>query len=159
MVLNVFRIAGASPAAAWLIPPLRCAIHHVDTEMAANSSRSGFLAFGEYPNLAAQDDPAQRTIHPPPRPSETTTTQPNVLVTTVANIPQSCSGISFKSQALYLFVYVTRYLGTLRTALPSQGQPADANKQPVQTFSRPRVYTTWPLKSCSSDPRDTSSTS
>jgi len=24
---------------------------------------------------------------------------------------QSCSGISFKSQALYLFVYVTRYLG------------------------------------------------
>lgn len=24
---------------------------------------------------------------------------------------QSCSGISFKSQALYLMVYVTRYLG------------------------------------------------
>jgi hypothetical protein len=24
---------------------------------------------------------------------------------------QSCSGISFKSQALYLLVYVTRYLG------------------------------------------------
>lgn len=25
--------------------------------------------------------------------------------------PQSCSGISFKSQALYLIVYITRYLG------------------------------------------------
>lgn len=25
---------------------------------------------------------------------------------------QSCSGISYKSQALYLIVYVTRYLGT-----------------------------------------------
>ena len=25
---------------------------------------------------------------------------------------QSCSGISFKSQVLYLLVYVTRYLGT-----------------------------------------------
>jgi hypothetical protein len=29
----------------------------------------------------------------------------------VADKLQSCSGISFKSQALYLFVYVTRYLG------------------------------------------------
>ena len=26
---------------------------------------------------------------------------------------QSCAGISFKSQALYLIVYVTRYLGKL----------------------------------------------
>ncbi|KID60949.1 ER lumen protein retaining receptor, partial [Metarhizium brunneum ARSEF 3297] len=36
-------------------------------------------------------------------------------VTTVANILQSCSGISFKSQALYLFVYVTRYLDLFST--------------------------------------------
>jgi ER lumen protein retaining receptor len=32
--------------------------------------------------------------------------------------PQSCSGISFKSQALYLIVYITRYLGE-----PAQSAP------------------------------------
>jgi len=41
---------------------------------------------------------------------------------------QSCSGISFKSQALYFFVYVTRYLGkeschfTSRRILPADPQ-------------------------------------
>lgn len=36
------------------------------------------------------------------------------------NSVQSCSGISFKSQALYMLVYVTRYLGMLlNLQLPS----------------------------------------
>lgn len=30
---------------------------------------------------------------------------------TSTNTHQSCSGISFKSQALYMLVYVTRYIG------------------------------------------------
>lgn len=38
----------------------------------------------------------------------------NQASTTLTN-HQSCSGISFKSQVLYLIVYVTRYLGTLPT--------------------------------------------
>jgi ER lumen protein retaining receptor len=36
---------------------------------------------------------------------------------------QSCSGISFKSQALYFIVYVTRYLGTAPFVLPPSSTP------------------------------------
>jgi hypothetical protein len=43
---------------------------------------------------------------------------------------QSCSGLSFKSQVLYLLVFVTRYLGmfALAAVFPSPGadaQPGD----------------------------------
>lgn len=33
------------------------------------------------------------------------------MIVLFAKLAQSCAGISFKSQALYLIVYVTRYLG------------------------------------------------
>ena len=45
--------------------------------------------------------------------------------------PQSCSGISFKSQALYMIVYATRYLGIVPSIFPRQYKsPATSNKEP-----------------------------
>ena len=59
---------------------------------------------------------------------------------------QSCSGISFKSQALYLIVYVTRYLGQspfseslrVRRVLKAHCSPTDI----FWTFTTGSVYNT-----------------
>ena len=59
----------------------------------------GLFPSGIHLYPAAQDCPAQGACAGQPRDAG------------YADKLQSCSGISFKSQVLYLLVYVTRYLG------------------------------------------------
>ncbi len=59
----------------------------------------GLFPSGIHLYPAAQDCPAQGACANPPKDARH------------ADKHQSCSGISFKSQVLYLLVYVTRYLG------------------------------------------------
>lgn len=57
--------------------------------------------------------PSIFNIHPPSQDEgfQRTSQLLPYRITTVLTLVQSCAGISFKSQALYFFVYVTRYLG------------------------------------------------
>lgn len=60
----------------------------------------------------------------------------------LTSLSQSCSGISFKSQALYLLVYVTRYLGKaplLRIAKDLGWQQA-ANRLGADLFQTASLY-------------------
>ena len=77
-----------------------------------------------------------------------------------ANIKlQSCSGISFKSQALYMIVYATRYLGSQKTFTPHL-QLLGLPTYPSQTSSgTSALYITQASSSSSSPSRPTPSTS
>ena len=47
---------------------------------------------------------------------------------------QSCSGISFKSQALYLIVYVTRYLGMVIRTEPGSIDAEDSRRHILDVY-------------------------
>lgn len=69
--------------------------------------RSGCVTFGVHSNPPAQDEDVKRISPLDFRES---------VEPAIANCTQSASGISFKSQLMYLIVYVTRYLDLFWTA-------------------------------------------
>lgn len=86
--MNIFRLLGES---------LLISLHDIFTDLA-----SRFLSSGIDLHSSAEDEVDQRTLYY------------HLLRPLTTNyLSQSCSGLSFKSQVLYLLVFVTRYLGKL----------------------------------------------
>ncbi len=96
MVLNLFRVAGMDIWTGWGIGSL-----DGREGLTRSIAIRGPVPSGVNLYFAAQDCPAQGAL-------------PFWFLAKAAsrtNTPQSCAGISFKSQVLYLIVYIMRYLG------------------------------------------------
>jgi len=63
-----------------------------------------------------------------------------IWVLTIFSPSQSCSGISFKSQALYMLVYITRYLGTQPTTRRGSAKLGDGVLTGLDLFTTSSYY-------------------